>query len=159
MGKKRKTKKERQQIFESRVVPKEINSKIPRPKSAEVQNHSIREVPRNIRYTASRRHVQQPEEKPVILKKRTHTARLLVPLVPKDATLVQFKEKEKKPRHAHSKPKKILDIFNFGNIRSKAAPSREPRKTKYTWSTRWDKTNEHANSGSSSIQQTKYQAF
>jgi len=78
-----------------------------------------------------------------------------VPLVPKDATLVQFTEKQ--PRHAaFSSPKKIVDIFNLNgkaDHRQRADASKRP---KYNYSTRWDKPDQM---NAQAVRQTKYQAF
>jgi len=154
--KKRKTRKERQRIFDSRTSVKEPPPDVSRPKSAEGQpERVILEVPRTVRPSVSRRQIVNNDEKPVVLKKPQQTARLLVPLVPKDATLVQFTEKQ--PRHAaFSSPKKIVDIFNLNgkaDHRQRADASKRP---KYNYSTRWDKPEQM---NAQSVRQTKYQAF
>jgi len=91
---KRKTRKERQRLYDNRLPVKDTKS---RPKSAEQikPNKAILEVPRTVpnnRQAPIRRQLPQETEKSVAIKK--HTARHLVPLVPKDATLVHFTEKE-----------------------------------------------------------------
>merc|ERR1719383_1240227 len=91
---------------------------------------------------------------PFLIELQLQQARLLVPLVPKDATLVQFTEKQ--PRHASfsTPPKKVLDIFNLkADHRSRIDAGRKP---KYNYSTRWDASKQATNQ---IRRQTKYQAF
>jgi len=160
---KRKTRKERQRLYDNRLPVKDTKS---RPKSAEQikPNKAILEVPRTVpnnRQAPIRRQLPQETEKSVAIKK--HTARHLVPLVPKDATLVHFTEK--KPRHHPSTPKKIIDIFNLQPGRgprpteSRAESSKMTHQQRYNWHTHWNESGAYDKTELPGTRQTKYQAF
>merc|ERR1719209_416974 len=162
---KRKTRKERQRLYENRLPVKDTKS---RPKSAEQikPNKAILEVPRTVpnnRQAPIRRQLPQEPDKSVAIKKQT--ARHLVPLVPKDATLVHFSEK--KPRHSNSStPKKIIDIFNLKGAHhhgprpteSRAESSKLSHQQRYNWVTQWNEAS-FDESQLPGTRQTKYQAF